>query len=491
MALSPRLDLRQSQTLTLTPQLMQSIKLLQLSQLELNAFVDAELERNPLLERDEREAAEAISVEAPRQPERGEIGRAGDIADVLDTEVSNLFPEQVGQDSFRQSLNRLREPAGSYDGESPEIDSYVASRPSLGDYLADQIALILRTESDRQIGRALIDSLDDDGYLRADLGALATQLKVDLEDIEAVLGAVQGCEPLGVFARTLPECLTIQLRERDHLDPMMAGLIDNLDLLARHDIAGLKKLLGADDDDIADMLGEIRALDPRPGLAYDGAPVDVVVPDVFIRPGRDGGWQVELNAEVLPRLIVDRTYYAEVSRHAREGADKQFLTDCLSTASWLTKSLDQRAQTILKVTAEIAKQQDGFMRHGVTHLRPMTLKMVADAVEVHESTVSRVTSNKYVATPRGLFELKYFFTTALGSASGGDDHSAEAVRHSIRQLIEAEDPRKILSDDAIAEILQSKQGIAVARRTVAKYREAMGFGSSVQRRREKRSRAAG
>jgi len=208
---------------------------------------------------------------------------------------------------------------------------------------------------------------------------------------------------------------------------------------------------------------------------------------VFVRPGNDAGWLVELNSDILPRVLVNRAYYATVSKRARDAGEKRFLSDCLQSANWLTKSLDQRAQTVLKVSTEIVRQQDGFLSHGIAHLKPMTLRMVADAIEMHESTVSRVTANKYVATPRGMFELKYFFTTALGSTEGDETHSAEAVRHRIRQLIEAEDPRDVLSDDALAGALNREQGIEIARRTVAKYREAMRIPSSVVRRRHKRT----
>jgi RNA polymerase sigma-54 factor len=300
---------------------------------------------------------------------------------------------------------------------------------------------------------------------------------------------LQTCDPVGVFARDVKECLSLQLRERDRLDPLMQRLLDNLDLLAAHDMPGLSRAVGADREDLLDMLAELKRLDPKPGRAFEHGPVEAVVPDVFVRAAPGGGWAVELNSDVLPRVLVNRAYYATVTKHTRDAAEKAFLADCLQTANWLTKSLDQRAQTILKVATEIVKQQDGFLVHGVTHLRPMTLKTVADAIEMHESTVSRVTSNKYVATPRGLFELKYFFTTALGSATGGEDHSAEAVRHRIRQLVEAESPTAILSDDTIAELLHKEQGIEVARRTVAKYREGMNIPSSVVRRRQKRALA--
>ena len=375
-------------------------------------------------------------------------------------------------------------------GEAPDIDQYVSAQISLADHLAEQVNLILKDPAERLIARSLVDNLDERGYLMAEIDQIAEQLGADADTVEAVLGKVQGCEPLGVFARSLSECLAIQLAEKDRLDPMMAGLLAHLDLVASHDLALLGKKIGADREDILDMLAELRALDPRPGRAFDFTPVQSVVPDVFVKRGNDGGWQVELNSDVLPRVLVNRVYYASISKKTRDAEEKTFLVDCLNTANWLTKSLDQRAQTILKVATEIVKQQDGFLRHGISHLRPMTLKTVATEIEMHESTVSRVTANKYIATPRGLFEMKYFFTTALNSSSGGDDHSAEAVRHRIRQLIDAEKPEAILSDDTIADVLKREQGIDVARRTVAKYREGMGIASSVIRRRQKKAQMA-
>jgi RNA polymerase sigma-54 factor len=497
MALSPRLEFRQAQSLTLTPQLMQSIKLLQLSHLELNDFVDAELLRNPLLEREEGgEGGDAEPAEAPEptielsayedtvaQGER--IKDADQIAEGYDTAVENVFPDSTPHD-IGAATGPDRN--GSFEGgEAPDLDQFVAARPRLSDHLEAQAQMLLRTQADRLIGQHLIDGLNEAGYLTVELDAVAEVLGAELGDVEAVLGALQTCDPVGVFARSVAECLALQLRERDRLDPMMQRLIDNLGLVAEHNMAALMKAVGCDREDLADMLGELRLLDPRPGLAFDSAPVEAVVPDVFVRSGPDGGWQVELNTETLPRVLVNRVYYATVTKKTRDTAEKSFLSDCLATANWLTKSLDQRAQTITKVAAEIVRQQDGFLTHGVAHLKPMTLKMVAEEIEMHESTVSRVTANKYMATPRGLYEMKYFFTTAIASADGGGDHSAEAVRHRIKQLIDAESATDILSDDTIAELLRKEQGIDVARRTVAKYREGMNIPSSVIRRRQKKA----
>lgn len=478
---------------------MASIRLLQLSHFELNAFVDAELLRNPLLEREdggdgdaplERERAAEIDPYTDVVDQGSHLQSATSIADSLDTDVANVFPEQTGQDSVSQSTVWPEGKGGSVGADAPDIDQYVSSRPSLADHLAEQVSLIIKDPAERLIARNLIDNLDERGYLVTDCAHIAEQLGAATEMVESVLERIQGCDPVGVFARDLAECLAIQLREKDRLDPLMAALLGRLDMIASHDLVGLARAIGASREDLQDMLLELRALDPKPGRAFDGAPVQTVVPDVFVRRGPQGDWQIEVNSDVLPRVLVNRTYYASVAKKTRDSAEKSFLVDCLNTANWLTKSLDQRAQTILRVATEIVKQQDAFLNHGIAHLKPMTLKTVAAEIEMHESTVSRVTSNKYIATPRGLFEMKYFFTTALGSASGGEDHSAESVRYRIKQLIDAETADAILSDDTIAEMLQKEQGIEVARRTVAKYREGMNIPSSVVRRRQKKMQMA-
>jgi RNA polymerase sigma-54 factor len=501
MVMAPRLDLRQSQTLKMTPQLMQSIRLLALSHMELDAFVASEVEANPLLELSgvETESGEAATSEPGEKPPGSEaeprdsvdnfaqLDSAVAIAGELDAEVGDIYPEQVAQDSYSQSAGQgASNGAANGAGPGADLEALAATPVSLREHLGAQVALILTHPADRLIGAHLIDGLNEAGYLEVAPETVAQRLGTETEEVEAVLGAIQGCDPIGVFARNVGDCMAIQLRERDRLDPLMAAFLENLDLVGSHELPALAKKIGAGADDIADMVAEIQKLDPRPGLSYEGVATPVVVPDVFARRRRDGTWQLELNAEVLPKVLVNRAYYATVRAKSRNGGEKKFLADCLQTANWLTRSLDQRALTILKVAAEIVAQQQAFLEHGVAHLRPMTLRMVADEIEMHESTVSRVTANKYIATPRGLFELKYFFTTGLGSAGGGADHSAEAVRHRIGQLISAEDAGAVLSDDAIAATLQKEQGIEIARRTVAKYREAMGLGSSVIRRRQKR-----
>ncbi|MER9471462.1 RNA polymerase factor sigma-54, partial [Mesorhizobium sp. M0520] len=326
-------------------------------------------------------------------------------------------------------------------------------------------------------------------YMRADMAEIAARLGTDATAMAPVLAVCQTFEPAGIFARDLAECLLLQLAVRDRLDPAMKVLIANLELLARRDFQTLKRICGVDEEDLLDMLAEIRALDPRPGMAFSRGASDAIVADVEVRAANDGSWTVELNAETLPRVLVDHIYFAQVTPHAKNQAEKDFLAECLQNANWLTRSLDQRAKTILKVASEIVRQQDAFLVHGVRHLKPLNLRTVADAIGMHESTVSRVTANKYMLTPRGVFELRYFFTASIASSGGGDAHSSEAVRDRIKQLIDEEKAIDVLSDDAIVDMLR-ESGVDIARRTVAKYREGMNIPSSVQRRREKRALAS-
>jgi RNA polymerase sigma-54 factor len=338
---------------------------------------------------------------------------------------------------------------------------------------------------ERIVGQHLVDLVDEAGYVRGDLPAIADKLGAPPEQIEKVLAILQTFDPPGVCARDLSECLAIQLRERDRYDPAMRALIEHLDLLAKRDFAELKRVCGVDEEDLKDMVGEIRRLNPKPGLAFGGGVVQPVVPDVFVRANPDGTWSIELNSETLPRVLVNQSYYAKVSKNVSE-KERSFLTECLQTATWLTRALDQRARTILKVATEIVRQQDAFLAYGVQHLRPLNLRTVADAIGMHESTVSRVTANKYMATPRGIFELKYFFSSSIAATGYGEAHSSEAVRHRIKEMIDAEKPEAVLSDDTIVQRLR-EAGVDIARRTVAKYREAMRIPSSVQRRREKQN----
>lgn len=523
MALTQRLEFRQSQSLVMTPQLMQAIKLLQLSNLDLTTFVEEELERNPLLERanDEAPGGEAPpetsqfsdgdgdgddsggpnddgfggSGEAfePGQEEwmSKDLGTRAEIEQTLDTGLDNVFSEEPAEAAARNAQDvaptTYTEWGGGASGdEDYNLEAFVAAEMTLGDHLAEQLSVAFTGAAQRMIGQYLIDLVDEAGYLPPDLGQAAERLGASQAEVAVVLAVLQKFDPPGVCARNLSECLAIQLRELDRYDPAMQALVEHLDLLAKRDIASLRKLCGVDDEDIADMIGEIRRLNPKPGMKFGSARLQTMVPDVYVRPGPDGGWHVELNSDTLPRVLVNQTYYSELSKKIGKDGDKSYFTDALQNATWLVRALDQRARTILKVATEIVRQQDGFFTHGVAHLRPLNLKTVADAIQMHESTVSRVTANKYMATNRGTFELKYFFTASIASADGGEAHSAEAVRHHIKQLIDSEAPSAILSDDTIVERLRAS-GIDIARRTVAKYREAMRIPSSVQRRRDKQS----
>jgi len=476
----------------MTPQLMQAIKLLQLSNLDLAAYVETELEKNPLLERSSEDAdAPAASEGESQQKAESEWSAEGAKAEEFDPpEGTTADPDDGGEatPSSSDNLPVQSEWAGVGAGARPDADynleAFVSAEVTLVDHLAEQLALAVADPVRRMIGRHLIDLVDEAGYLTEGLAEAAEKLGAPLAEVESVLAILQGFDPPGVCARNLTECLAIQLKEQDRFDPAMQTLVEHLDLLAKRDLAALRKVCEVSEDDLADMIAEIRHLNPKPGLAFGSTLVQPIVPDVFVRQGPDGGYIVELNSDTLPKVLLNQSYYAEVAGTARNDKDKTYLADCLQTATWLVRALDQRAKTILKVAKEIVRQQDAFFAHGVQHLRPLNLKTVADAIEMHESTVSRVTANKYMATSRGIFELKYFFTSAIASADGGEAHSAEAVRHRIKQLIDAENPQDVLSDDTIVERLRTA-GIDIARRTVAKYREAMRIPSSVQRRREK------
>jgi len=519
--------MRQGQSLVMTPQLQQAIKLLQMSNFELQAYVEGELESNPLLERDERDEAGRDIV----SDSDGDAGRSDAVAstelkdiaeqiasgentpenlDQFNTGLENVYADEATADKINREA---AEPAGmqdsgwqlsstgntvggtgsgggsSYDGEMA-FDATLASESTLSDHLTEQLHLTVSDPAMRMIGAHLIGLVNEAGYLTGDVDSIAATLGATVASVEQTLAIVQTFDPAGILARDLKECLSIQLTERDRLDPAMQVFVDNLDLLAKHDFAKLKTMCKVDMEDLRDMADEIRSLNPKPGNVFGSVIVQPVVPDVIVRPAPDGSWAVELNTETLPRVLVNNQYFAQVSRGTTRDTDKLFLSDCMSNATWLVKSLDQRARTILAVAREIVRQQDAFLMYGVEHLRPLNLKTVADAIAMHESTISRVTSNKYFETPRGVFELKYFFTTAISSSAGGDDHSAESVRHRIRTMIDEEAAAKVLSDDQIVDRLCS-EGIEIARRTVAKYREAMHIPSSIMRRRQKRMREAG
>jgi RNA polymerase sigma-54 factor len=518
MALSPRLDLRQAQTLVMTPQLQQAIKLLQLSQLDLAAYVEQELIENPLLERvdDDSRPDDAHSGDAPEgdgadsfdsefeaEPADSSELAARDTMPAddapLDTDFENVWtngdapsPAETGAAVGGDSAFDTWGGGGRRDFGDPEfgIENTLTETATLRQHLLDQLGTDIVEPAERLIGQSLIDYVDDSGYLTTPTQDIAEQLSCTVTQIEQVLLRLQAFDPVGVFARSVTECFALQLAERDRLDPAMQALLENLELLASHAFSELMKICGVDAQDLSDMIAELKALNPRPGARFDASVSQWISPDVLMRPRSDGGWTIELNTDVLPRVLVNHSYYSEIRERTKgKPAEVEYLTERLQAANWLVKSLHQRATTILKVATEIVRQQDEFFRKGINYLRPLVLRDIAEAIEMHESTVSRVTNNKYIATPRGIFEMKYFFTTSIASAVGGADaHSSESVRHRIKTLIDAEDPAKVLSDDKIVDILRG-DGVDIARRTVAKYRDALRIPSSVQRRRRKMAKS--
>ncbi len=492
MAIGPRLDLRQSQSLVMTPQLRQAIKLLQYSNLEIVAFVDEEVQRNPLLERDEAgegPGAEPVALDQrparnEQEPDAAEMARSETLpdgnAEPLDADHAESY--DPGGASDGQGFER-RGGGRDFTDDERDIEDVPEMRRSLREHLGEQLRLGFTDPVERMIGAHLIALLCPAGRLTAAPEAIAAAMGVSVGRIEAVRARMMRFDPPGLFARDLRECLAAQLAERNRLDPAMQALLDNLDLLGRRDLRQLMAVCGVDAEDMADMIAEIRALDPKPGANWESEPARAVIPDILMRASPEGGWLLELNPQTLPRVLVNQQFFARIApRAAKE--ERGFLAEQLASANWLVKSLQQRTQTILKVASEIIRQQDGFLRYGIERLRPLILRDIAVAVELHESTVSRVTSNKYIATPRGLFELKYFFTPSIARTDGGSAHSAEAVRHRIRALILAETPDQVLSDEAIVEALRG-EGVDIARRTVAKYREALRIPNSTHRKREK------
>jgi RNA polymerase sigma-54 factor len=511
MAIGPRLDLRQAPALVMTPQLQQALKLLQMSNLELSVFVEQEIERNPFLDRDDSEGGNTgtTAEEPPAAPE-GDAGSretsddepaAPDTVDLagaetfvesesaaLDADFENVWEAQSASDGGPIDGAGYNwgnpKPSGGGDDDAPDLENLMVEARTLRQHLLEQVSVDLNDPVDRMIAAHLIDLLDDSGYLVADLSQVAAALGCELERVEQTLHELKSFEPPGIFASNLAECLLLQLRDRGQLTRAMRALLENLDLLAKRSFDQLRRKCRVTEDELAEMVNIIRTLNPKPASAFDREVIQPITPDVLVRPHPEGGWAVELNSETLPRVLVNNRYYAVVRARAREKTEQEYLIDCLQSANWLVKSLQQRAQTILKVATEIVRQQEEFFAKGVQYLRPLTLHNVATEVGVHESTVSRVTNNKYLGTARGIYELKYFFSGAIGQSVDGVSFSAESIRFKIRNLIDNESVDNVLSDDMIVDIL-SKSGVEIARRTVAKYRESMQIPSSMQRRREK------
>lgn len=479
MNTAPRLELRQGQSLVMTQQLQQSIKLLQMNTQEVQAFIDQQLEENPFLQDEERPEDQAPEAET----------RDNEAEEASEKEQEGTVEEAFVQDDWRaedgfsdgSSLRVAVTPRDS-DGDAMDLQDTRARDITLREHLMEQLQVEVSDPVLRRIGMHLIDLTDESGYIRENWPALAEQLGTDETHIGQALAALQTFDPSGVCARSVQECLSIQLRDLDRLDPAMEALLENLPLLADGNMEALKRKCGVDMEDLRQMVSEIRALNPKPGISFNHEVAQPVIPDVTVRRDVAGKWHVELNAAALPRVLVNKRYYAKVSVGCK-GEDRKFMTDKIHEASWLVKALDQRANTILKVSTSILVQQEGFFRMGIHHLKPLTLKDIARETGFHESTISRVTSGKYLISPRGIYELKYFFTSGLAHKMGGDDVSSQTVKHLIGEMI-GKEGGKVLSDDDIADLLKAKN-IDVARRTVAKYREALSIPSSMQRRRQK------
>ncbi len=488
MALGPGLHIRQAQTLVMSQQLQQAIKLLALSNMELEAVIAEELAKNPLLEARPGEGgtSEGVIVREDRETGDEPFDPAG--SDELIAAMRGDSDSPLDMDWREAALDTdsfADVSAGGSSSEGFDFDRLEASESSLSEHLLAQLR-----GTGGSIGRlavTIVNELEETGYLETSLKVIAEAMNVPLAEAEQALALVQSLDPAGVGARSLEECIALQARAADRYDPAMARLIANLGLLARGQMKDLKRICGVDEEDLADMVSELRAYDPKPGCRFaDKVELAAVEPDVLVRKSF-GGWSVELNPATLPRLLVNRRYHAELKAGPHDKASKAWLSDCLANASWLVKALDQRARTIMKVSSEIVRRQHGFFETGIAAMKPLTLREVAEAIEMHESTVSRVTQNKYLLSDRGMFELKYFFGSGVGSGDG-EGAAAEAVKDAIGKLIAAE--TEILSDDELVELLKI-QGFDVARRTIAKYREAMGIGSSIQRRRARKMAGSG
>jgi RNA polymerase sigma-54 factor len=506
MSLSARMNLKQSQSLTMTPQLMQSIRLLQYTPLELSQFIDEQIQSNPLLVLANKDEDPPVQMDDQVQSlddnlvdlnevslmADGDISQVKNMENVLDVNMRNVFPDdEIASKSNSELRNRddySVGPSGELhvSGASIDLDSFSASAPGMREAMSEQIALEFKSERERLIAVELIDYLDDAGYFDGHLSEIASRFAVELTQVEHILARVQQFDPPGIFARNLGECLSVQLRRQKKFHPAMESLIENLELLARKDFVSLCKICDVDEQKILEMVADIQSLDPKPGTSFVTQGVQTVIPEILLKKLDDGDWQVEINSQTLPHILVDQSYFSTITKGVdKTSADYKFMNECLQSANWLSRSLDQRAQTIIKVATEIVKHQQEFFDKGVQHLKPLNLKTIAEAVGMHESTISRVTSNKYIMTPRGLFELKYFFTVSIGGVDGLNNHSAESIRQRIKVLIDGEDVKNVLSDDNIV-LLLKRENIEIARRTVAKYRESLNIASSVQRRREKK-----
>lgn len=490
MSATQRLDIRQSQSLVMTPQLQQAIKLLQMTNLELSSFVQNEMNSNPLLEESgfTSETAENLNAQNLKDHQEKLMQITKDMSQAsLDNHFSDLGSDQA-KSHENNDPNKL---SGHKDFSGGSTDIFAADRnnafkteETLREHLSCQLHMSTNDPVMGLIGSYIIGLVQDTGYLTETAEEIAGTLMVPEEYVEKTLKLCKNFEPTGICAYNLQECLSAQLEEKGQLDEKMSLLLTKLDLLAKKEFKILSKQIDASVEELAEMITKIKRCNPKPGMAFGTSATQILIPDVIIEQKHDGGWTIELNNETLPKIAVNNQYKLDVKKDGEE--DVQYVRDQHARASWLLKSLEQRADTILRVSKEILRQQDGFFAYGFSELRPMNLKLVAEELELHESTISRVTAGKYMRCPKGIFELKFFFMSGITGADGEASVSSQSVKHEIKKLIDAEDPKKILSDEDLVSILK-KQDINVARRTVAKYRESLGLASSVQRRRDKKS----
>ena len=492
MAITPKLEIKQSQSLLMTPQLRQAINLLQMSNLELSSVIEQELASNPLLEREDdflnqdNEKEQTIDDYASETEDNVDTPLDIDIDNTFDDDGSDCEGYETANDYDWQDYAKNKDKRHSPEEDYDFFEQKLSSTKSLYQHLSEQIQISLADTKEKIIAFRLMSFLDESGYFRGDTKKIAAILHTEESNVTKVLNKLKEFEPSGIFAENLAECIALQLKEKDRLDIKTQTLLQNLDLLGKREYKRLQKKLNVDEDDLKEMILDIQSTNPKPALEYEQKETDYIIPDVFVRRNKYGEYYVELNSRSLPRVLIDQRYYKEIKRQSEKNKEaKKYLKTQSGSASFLIRALRQRADTILRISEEIVKTQRDFFENGIESLKPMALKDIAEAVEMHESTVSRVTANKYMHTPLGIFELKYFFSSAAGSYSGEDNQSTTAIKHKIKQMIENEDPKKILSDDKISELL-AREGLKVARRTVAKYRESLKIAPSSERKREKR-----
>jgi RNA polymerase sigma-54 factor len=464
------LKITHQQSLIMTHSLQLAIKILQLSSHELNEYVAEEVEKNPLLTDSKTDLIE----ENPSQNEVTEEYEEDGVETLNDDQVKDS--EIDWQTPERNSNNKSTNDHNLYE--------MMAVSPTLKEHAIEQIYLNIANPDKRKIALHITDLLDENGYISNELENLALTLGYSITIMEEVLALLQEISPAGVFARSLSECLSIQLREKQQLTPAFEILLDNLELLAKGEFVLLQKKCATTRENLIKMITELRTLNPKPGNTFQPELIGYIQPDVFLYQDNNNKWVVELNNDILPKVLIDRHYYALVKKQVTCKEGQKYLSEQLTTANSLVKALDQRAKTVLMVAREIAALQQDFFEKGIMFLKPLTLKAVSESLNMHESTISRVTSNKYISSPQGLFEMKYFFSSSLINRTADEECSSKTVKHLIKELINNEQPNRVLSDEKIVELLRIK-GFEIARRTVAKYRESLNIPTSAKRKKEK------